>query len=138
MRKLVKCVTIASLAAASPALAKEPCPPHQAGAPYPWSSNEVMTGDKWADVSLDLDTKGKATACRILKSNMSSEDNFWVCGAMQIQGQYNPVMKDGVAVAGTIQTKMVMDGMRHRDADMSARKRWFSEHPNERWDCYPE
>ena len=87
---------------------------------------------------LDLDATGKATACRIIKSNMSREDNFWTCGAMQAQGQYNPVMKDGVAAAGTIQTKMTLVGMRHRDADMAARKKWFREHPQERWDCYPE
>jgi hypothetical protein len=29
-------------------------------------------------------------------------------------------------------------GMRHRDANAAARKRWFKEHPQERWDCYPE
>jgi hypothetical protein len=57
---------------------------------------------------------------------------------MQVQGQYDPVMKDGVAVPGTITTKTVMMGMRHRDANAAARKRWFKEHPEERWDCYPE
>jgi hypothetical protein len=47
-------------------------------------------------------------------------------------------MKDGVAVPGTITTKTVMVGMRHREANAAARKRWFKEHPGERWDCYPE
>ena len=61
-----------------------------------------------------------------------------MCGAMQVQGAYSPVMKDGVAVPGTITTKTVMVGMRHREANAAARKRWFKEHPGERWDCYPE
>jgi hypothetical protein len=119
-------------------LAGTACSPHQAGSPYPWEVKEHFSGDQWAEVSLDLNAQGKATACRVLKSNMSREDNFWVCGAMQVQGQYDPVMKDGVAVPGTIQTKTVMIGMRHREANAAARKRWFKEHPEERWDCYPE
>ena len=114
------------------------CPPHQGGAPYPWSSNELMTGDKWAEVELDVDATGTATSCRVVKSNMSREDNFGVCGAMQVQGQYDPPMKDGTLIAGKVQTKMLLEGMRHRDADMAARKRWFREHPQERWACYPE
>ena len=97
-----------------------------------------MTGDKWADMELDLDVKGKVQACRVVNSNMSREDGFFACAAMQVQGQEEPVMKDGQAVPGTIKTKMMMHGMRHQDADKAARKRWFREHPTERWDCYPE
>jgi hypothetical protein len=129
---------LAVFVVARPAMAGTACPPHQPGAGYPWEVEGHFSGDQEADVSLDLDVSGKATACRILKSNMSREDNFWVCGAMQAQGQYNPVMKDGVAVPGTIQTSMLVQGMRHRDANAAARKRWFREHPQERWDCYPE
>jgi len=138
MDRLVKTLGASALLASSAAIAGTPCPPHQAGVPYPWTNNDFVSGDKWADVELDLDATGKATACRVVKSNMDREDNFWVCGAMQVQGQYDPVMKDGVAVAGTIHTKMNMPGSRHRDADMAARKKWFREHPQERWDCYPE
>jgi hypothetical protein len=138
MRKFVGVFALASMTGSAPAFAGNPCPPHQAGEPYPWEIRGQISGDQWAEVSLDLDAKGKATACRVLKSNMSREDNFWVCGAMQVQGQYDPVMKDGVAVPGTITTKTVMMGMRHRDANAAARKRWFKEHPEERWDCYPE
>ena len=138
MRRGPVAVFLSTLVSAGSAAAGTPCPPHQAGAPYPWSTNEVMSGDKWADVELDVDPSGKATACRVANSNMSREDNFWTCGAMQAQGHYNPVMKGGTAVAGTIHTKMTLVGMRHRDADMAARKKWFREHPQERWDCYPE
>ncbi len=138
MRKLLGVTALLSIAGSSPALAANGCPVIQPGAPYPREVKEHFSGDQWADVELDLDAKGKATACRVLKSNMSREEIFWVCGAMQVQGQYKPAMKDGVAVAGTIKTKMVMEGMRHRAANAAARKRWFKEHPQERWDCYPE
>ena len=138
MGKMLAIAAVLSAAGSSPVLAGTACPPHQAGASYPWEVEGHFSGDQWADVELDLDAKGKATACRVLKSNMSREDNFWVCGAMQVQGQYHPVMKDGVAIAGTIQTKTVGLGMRHREANAQARKRWFKEHPDERWDCYPE
>ena len=138
MRKLLGIVALLSGAGSSSVAAGTACSPHQAGAAYPWEVDEQFSGDQWAEVSLDLNAQGKATACRVLKSNMSREDNFWVCGAMQVQGQYDPVMKDGVAVPGTLQTKTVMLGMRHREANAAARKRWFKEHPQERWDCYPE
>jgi hypothetical protein len=138
MNKFAKALALVGLAASSPAISGTACPPHQPGAPYPWEVQGQFSGDQWTEVELDLDAKGKATGCRVLKSNMSSEDNFWVCGAMQVQGQYDPVMKDGVAVPGTIKSKTVMMGMRHREANAAARKRWFREHPTERWDCYPE
>jgi hypothetical protein len=138
MKKFVKAFAFMAVGTCSPAMGAASCPAHQPGAPYPWSVEGHFSGDQWADVELDLDAKGKATACRIFKSNMSREDNFWVCGAMQVQGQYDPVTKDGIAVPGTIKTKMVVQGMRHREANASARKRWFKEHPEERWDCYPE
>jgi hypothetical protein len=138
MSRFVMALSFVAVVTGSSAIAGAPCPAHQPGAAYPWSVDQLVTGDKWAEISLDVDANGKATACRILKSNMSREDNFWTCGAMQAQGQYSPVMKDGVAVSGTIKTKMVVEGMRHRDANAAARKRWFREHPQERWDCYPE
>jgi hypothetical protein len=138
MSKFVNALAFAAVATSSPAISGAPCPPHRAGAPYPWEVKGHFSGDQWADVELDLDPKGKATACRVLKSNLSREDNFWACGALQVQGRYDPVMKDGVAVPGTINTKFLMEGMRRRAANAAARKRWFKEHPEERWDCYPE
>jgi hypothetical protein len=139
MDRFVGKVLASALALVSSAsFAGTPCPPLRPGEPYPWTNNEFMTGDKWADMELDLDATGKVVGCRITKSNMSSEDGFFVCASMRVQGREQPVMKDGVAVPGTITSKMMMPGMRHQDADMAARKHWFREHPNERWDCYPE
>lgn len=138
MSSLVKALAVMAVITSTPAMSGTACPPHRAGEGYPWEVKGHFSGDQWADVELDLDAKGKATACRVLKSNLSREDNFWACGALQVQGQYDPVMKDGVAVPGTIKTQFLMERMRRRSANAAARKRWFKEHPGERWDCYPE
>src|SRR3982751_1104356 len=94
MGSSVKLFLLLGLAAFSPAMAETPCPALQPGAPYPWTTDEFMSGDKWADMELDLDVKGKVQACRVLKSNMSREDGFFACASMQVQGQEEPVMKD--------------------------------------------
>ena len=127
-----------SLVIASPLAAKTPCPPHKAGQGYPWYVPELMEGDQWADVAIDLDPKGNVTGCKIVKGNLEGDDGFFVCRAMTAQGEFDPVKKDGVAVAGTIQRHMELQGMRHRDANAAARKRWFAAHPDERESCYPD
>jgi hypothetical protein len=137
-RLVVKVFAGALTLASSASFAATPCPALRPGEPYPWTSDEFVTGDKWADMELDLDATGKVVGCRITKSNMTSEDGFFVCASMKVQGREQPVMKDGLAVPGSIPSKMMMQGIRHRDADMAARKKWFREHPQERWNCYPE
>ena len=97
-----------------------------------------MSGDQWADLSLDVDTKGKVTGCKIIKGNLASDMGFYVCHAAIADGEFDPVMKDGVAVAGTRVSHFVVQGMRHRDANAAARKRWFAAHPMERQSCYPD
>ena len=115
-----------------------PCPQLVPGVPYPWDVQGHFSGDKWADVSIDIDEAGKVTGCRVLKSNMDSEERFWTCGAVRAQGKYPPTMNNGVPTRVTRESKIVQIGMRHRQANSAARKRWFKEHPQERWDCYPE
>src|SRR3954451_25119950 len=101
-RLVVKVFAGALTLASSASIAATPCPALRPGEPYPWTSNELITGDKWADMELDLDTNGKVVGCRITKSNMSSEDGFFVCASMRVQGRERPVMKDGGAIPGTI------------------------------------
>ena len=137
MRILVWLAPLGALSIHS-ASAAATCPDLVPGAAYPWEVEGHFSGDKWADLSIDIDETGKVTACRVLKSNMDNEERFWTCGALRAQGKYPPAMKDGVPTKVTHQTKMVQLGMRHQQANTAARKRWFREHPQERWDCYPE
>ena len=117
---------------------KAPCPAHQAGKGYPWEVSQTMEGDHWADVAVDLDAHGKVSGCRIVRGNLESDEGFYVCRAVLAQGEFDPVMKDGVMIAGSRETHFVLQGMRHLDANESARKKWFAAHPQERPSCYPE
>lgn len=138
MDRLVMLIGATALSAATAASAGTPCPPHKAGEAYPWEVNQLMSGDQWADLSIDLDAKGKVTGCKVIKGNLESEMGFYICQATARDGEFDPVTKDGVPVAGSRTTHFVLQGMRHRDANAAARKKWFNEHPQERWNCYPE
>lgn len=97
-----------------------------------------MSGDQWGDFSIGLDAKGKVTGCQAVKGNLESEMGFWICRSISAQGEFDPILKDGVPVAGNRIRHVVLEGMRHRDANAAARKRWFADHPNERSGCYPD
>ena len=127
-----------SLLVSSPLAAKTACPPHRAGEPYPWEVGGLMEGDHWAEIAVDVDATGRATGCRVTKGNLESDEGFYMCRAMMNQGEFTPTMKDGAAVASTITTRSVLQGMRHLDANAAARKRWFAAHPDERQSCYPD
>jgi len=137
MRKFIAYGAVALVAVASSVSAKEPCIPHKPGEAYPWTVDQLMSGDQWGDFSIDLDAKGKVTGCRAIKGNLKPEMGFWICRSLSAQGEFAPILKDGVAVAGLRTRQVVLQGMRHRDADAAARKRWFAAHPAERQSCYP-
>jgi hypothetical protein len=127
---------LASLLAAGPVAANQGCPALTPGQSYPWQTNETLPGDFWADMLIDLDAQGKPLRCRIAKGNLKNELGFWFCNALMKDGQYTPVMQDGVAVPGTVRRHMRMPGKRHREADEAARKRYLAAHPDEKR-CYP-
>ena len=135
---MVTSIILICAATSAQAADKTPCPHFRPGEPYPWVVNETMSGDQWGDLSVDLDTKGKPSGCRAIKGNLKPEMGFWVCRSILAQGEFDPVMKDGVPIAGSRIQHFVLEGMRHRDADAAARKRWFAAHPGERQDCYPD
>jgi hypothetical protein len=126
----------ALLLAAAPAAAQDLCPVLKPGAYYPWQSDARMPGDFWADLLIDLDANAKPIRCRIAAGNLKNELGFWFCNAMMKDGSYTPILKDGVAVPGTVKRHMQMPGKRHRDADKAARKRYLAAHPQEKR-CYP-
>jgi hypothetical protein len=138
MGRFLSVAMLASAAIGSQALAATPCPPHKPGDPYPWSVDGLMSGDQWGDFSIELDAKGRVAGCKAIKGNLEAEMGFWVCRSITAQGEFNPIVKDGAAVAGAMVRHVFVEGMRHRDADAAARKRWFASHPSERSSCYPD
>jgi len=118
-----------------PALAD--CPHLVPGAPYPWQSEELMPGDKWADLSITLDKKGHPIDCKSSKGNVDPETLFYMCQAILREGEFEPIIRDGQPVEGTIPRHMMMPGRNHVRADEAARKKYFAEHPDQKSSCYP-
>ena len=126
------------LSSSSALAAESSCPSFEPGESYPWQTSEIMPGDEWANLYIDLDEKARPTNCKIGKSKLRKETGFWMCRAMMAQGNFEPVMKDGIPVKGTVTRYMFLAGRTHRQADEAARKKFFKEHPEERPGCYPE
>lgn len=149
MRVFVTSIALAVVAAASPALAKEACPPSKYEGPYPWFVKEVMKGDQFADIYLDVDKSGRPINCRMGENNIPGDDKFWVCKAFIDQFTTAPSSTDHAfgpppanlppnsPIKGTIFRKYVGYGEQHQKAEHAARLQFFREHPEERPECYP-
>jgi hypothetical protein len=119
--------------------AANPCPVRQPGQAYPWSrSADLMPGDEWAYLYIDVDTKGRPSNCRVGKHQYQPETGFWMCRAMMAQANFEPIMKDGIAIAGTVTRYTMIPGRQRQREDEAARKQFFRDHPDERPSCYPD
>ena len=138
MRGIGAVALCSALMTAVPAAAGTPCPPHEAGAEYPWDVRGMLAGDKFAWVFIDVDRTGRPLACRVGDTNISDSDTlFQLCAA------YKEDWRAAAAVAGdpdrrTIKRETVMIGPAHDKANQDARRAWFKAHPDERASCYPE
>jgi hypothetical protein len=74
----------------------------------------ILPGDQWARLRLDVDKKGRPTRCGIIATNIrNKERRFWACQAFMSDWHIEPIMKDGVAVPGTVTRMFVLIGKRH-------------------------
>ena len=138
-----------ALAVTSPAAAKPSCPANKYKSPYPWLVDQLMDGDEYADVYIDVDHAGKPVSCRIGQSNIQGDDKFFVCKAFLEQwstaptsdnptiGPPPPNLPSHSVITGTVYRKYVAYGDKHEKAERLARKKFFQEHPEERSECYP-
>ena len=97
-----------------------------------------MPGDEWAELWIDLDVQGRPKNCRIGKNKLKPESGFFMCRAMMAQGDFKPVIKDGVPAEGTVMRKFFSAGRLHQRAEAEARKKFFKDNPQERSSCYPD
>jgi hypothetical protein len=130
------CVTFLSLVFAGyPVMAG--CPHIEPGASYPWQTEGLMPGDKWADLLIKLDKRGRPLDCEMAKGNVDGETLFWMCRAVTAQAHFDPIVTDGQPVIGTVTRSMTIYGRLHHQADEAARKKFFAEHADYNPACYP-
>jgi len=123
---------LALLAAAS-ASAQSPATPKEPGASEPWQQGmPLMSGDRWARLLIDVDAKGRPLKCRIAATNLSDSMRFYACRAMLRDWRVQPIVRNGVAVPGTVERTLMMPGPARRRLEAKARKRWLAEHPEAR------
>ena len=126
------------LIAASDPAASNPCPPHEAGAEYPWDAHGMMPGDKYAWVYIDVDRAGQPLACKVGETNIFDPDTlFQLCSSYKESWRARPASA-GDPDRRTIKRQTVMIGPAHEKANQDARRAWFKAHPDERASCYPE
>lgn len=128
----------ALLLAAVPAAAQDSAQPRDPENYEPWlAEHDIQPGDRWARVQLDLDERGRPLECRIAETNIPRRRNnnmrFWVCQAF-MGGAYetSPVMRDGVAVPGTVERVFVMPGRNSRDDRERSRRQYRREQRDQR------
>jgi len=138
MRGIGPLVLCTALLAASSAAAGEPCPPHEAGASYPWDVKGMLPGDKYAWVFIDVDRTGRPLSCKVGDTNIFDSDTlFLLCGAYKADWRA-PAASAADPDRRTIKRDTVMIGSAHEKANQEARRAWFKAHPDERPSCYPE
>ena len=70
--------------------------------------------DRWADLVLEVDKRGRPTKCRVARSNIrKSEMRFWVCQAFMSDWRTEPKIVDGKAVPQTVRRRTILQGKRH-------------------------
>ena len=126
------------LASSAAAAAKEPCPPRETGS-YPWLTNTVMKGDRWAWVLLELDENDRPKRCLMAENNIRDPDlRFLACKAFT--DDWKPGQRIETTEAGKrmVRRFFIMHGPEHQKVLKQARKKFFADNPNERPECYPE
>lgn len=127
----------AACASAAPGQAA-PCPRHEPGARYPWQTDEIMRGDKFAWVIMEVDRYGAPASCRIGKNNfLDVETGMFLCKSYSERWR-GPKASASDPDRRTFTRFSLLPGYDRVIAERKARRQWFRDHPGERPQCYPE
>ncbi len=139
MTKISKLMLVAALIGGSPALAAaDDCPPHEPGQ-LPWMTNQIVKGDLWACVYLELDKDARPKRCLMGENNIHDADTrFLACDAMK--ESWKPATDDDArAVASTtVKRLFILPGPDRNKEIREAKKNWFAANPDQRPECYPD
>ena len=135
--------TLSSLAFGNASsFAKVACPERPLGSlSYPWLIEDVMEGDRYAEIYLDVTKSGEPLACRIGKTNIRSDsEKFNVCRAFMTTRGWREGVDQSIPDSGrtTIKRKYVAYGAKHQKAERAARKLYFQQHPDVSPKCFPK
>jgi hypothetical protein len=96
-----------------------------------------MVGDEYADVYIDINSSGWPLGCRIGRTNVDKDDQFWVCNAFMEGFRTKPPIELAKGERTTVQRTFISYGDAHQKAERKAKKEFFKQHPSERPECYP-
>lgn len=109
---------------------------NHAAAPEPGQTQDwersvpLMPGDQYGTVILSIDRKGRPLECGLKDTNIKDREQIYnICQAFEQQWHTQPLMKDGVATAGTVERHLVMRGREGSRAVDAAWARYKAAHP---------
>lgn len=135
MKKVTALLVFGSNLIGVPVTAKNDCPTEIPGSAHPWAINQVLPGDRSAEVYIDVDKAGEPTGCRLGKTNIPTDERFNICMAFIRHYRINPDAP-GISLPTTVMKLYVEYGDKHERAEKEARKSYFAQHPEIRPDCY--
>ena len=128
---------LCSLPGLSPVFAHDHCPPDKLGPNYPWFTDEIMRGDMYSEVFLDVDREGKPTGCSVGRNNVTRDQEYRAC-AVYLRGWVTDPPPPGTRLPMVVQKLFLVRSKTHIRAERAARAAFFAQHPELRPECYPK
>jgi hypothetical protein len=138
MRRFAASILIGSALTAAPATAHDHCPPDKLGPNYPWFTEEIMRGDMYSEVFLDVDREGNPTGCSVGKNNVTRDQEYRACAVYLRGWQMTPPPPPGTRFPIVVRRLFLLRGGTHIRAERAARAAYFAQHPELRPECYPK
>ena len=129
----------AVLAASSAAVAEtRACPKWEIGARYPWQTTQLMRGDTFGWVIMEVDRFGAPASCRIGRNNfLDVETGMFLCKSYSDRWR-GPKARPSDPDRRVFTRFSLLPGYDRVIAERKARRQWFRDNPGERPACYPE